>query len=531
LKLQNLKKMKALNKHQKKVFMWYKVKELHSVGLNKSQIALELGIHRKTVRKYLDMSEESFHKWLEQSRNLPKKLQVYYDYVHNKLEAQPFLSAAQIEDRLKEDFSDFPPVHSKTVYNFTESIRARHGIKKQSGKQPRQYEKLPEPDYGAYAQADFGQYYMATQGASRKKVYFFVMVLCRSRQKFVYLQTTPFTSASTVSAHEKAFAYFEGQPRKIIYDQDRVLIVDENLGDVLLTQEFKSYCSQMDFEPVFCRKSDPESKGKVENVVKFVKYNLLSGRTYTGDDELNKTAQGWLSRIANGKEHAGTKKVPHGEWLIERGYLRPAKPSPASVLQHGLQKYRVRKDNTVNYKSNFYTLPLGTYQNQDSWVFLKETEGEIRLYDLNNCLLTIHPLCYGRGQTIRNADHLRDKSQSTHQLKEEVLLLLPEKEKGQLLIEELSKDKPRYLRDSLLVLKKHLPQFDAGTISQTVAYCLEQTVCNANQIIEIAKYHKQENTQITKANAVITEAEMKKENKPLNFEPEYSKISIYENIF
>lgn len=510
--------------------MWYKVKELHSKGLNKSQIALEVGIHRKTVRKYLSMSEESFHKWLEKSKNLPKKLQHYYDYVYKKLEAHPYLSAAQIEDRLKEDFSDLPLVHSKTVYNFTESIRARYGIKKQPEKLPRQYEKLPEPDYGSYAQVDFGQYYMLTPGLSRKKVYFFVMVLCRSRQKFVYLQATPFTSASAVLAHEKAFVYFEGQPRQIIYDQDRVLIVDENLGDVLLTQEFRSYCSQMGFEPIFCRKSDPESKGKVENVVRFVKYNLLGGRTYMGDDELNKTAQGWLSRTANGKEHAGIKKIPHQEWLIERGYLQPIKPSPVPDLQPGLQRYKVRKDNTISFKSNFYTLPLGTYKNQDTWALLKETGGEVRIYDINHYLLTVHPLCYGRGQTIRNADHARDKSQSIHQLKDELLHLLPEKEKGRLLIEQLSKDKPRYLRDSLRVLKKHLPELDDDTIRQTVCFSLEQSVYNANRIVEIGRYHMRENTQISKVNAIAIEAQMKRENDPLSFEPQYSKIAVYENI-
>jgi hypothetical protein len=175
------------------------------------------------------MSEEEFHQWLEQTKNLPKKLQAYYEYVRQLLEAYPYLSAAQVEDRLKENFSNMPHVHSKTVYNFVENIRKRHEIKKQSDKLPRQYEKLPEPDYGQYAQADFGEYHMLTQGTARKKVYFFAMVLCRSRQKFVWFQTEPFTSASAVSAHEKAFWYFHGQPHKVIYDQDRVLIVDENL--------------------------------------------------------------------------------------------------------------------------------------------------------------------------------------------------------------------------------------------------------------------------------------------------------------
>ena len=81
--------MKASNKHPKKVFMWYKVRELNSKGLNKSQIAKEVGIHRKTVRRYLCMSEASFHHWIEKNKNQPPKLEMYYDYVHKLLEAHP----------------------------------------------------------------------------------------------------------------------------------------------------------------------------------------------------------------------------------------------------------------------------------------------------------------------------------------------------------------------------------------------------------------------------------------------------------
>lgn len=509
--------------------MWYKVKELHLKGLNKSQIAFEVGIHRRTVRKYLAMCEQEFHTWLESRKNWPRKLLAYHDYVHAMLKAYPFLSAAQVEDRLKEEFSDFPMVHSKTVYNFTESIRTQYGIKKKAEKPPRQYQKLPEGEYGAYAQVDFGQYYMLIKGGSRKRVYFFVMVLCRSRQKFVYMQTMPFTTANTLLAHEKAFAYFEGQPRKIIYDQDRVLIVEENLGDVLLTSDFKAYCQQMDFEPVFCRKSDPESKGKVENVVKYVKNNFLSGRTYTGDEELNKTALSWLMRTGNGKQHAGTKKVPQQEWHIEREYLQALKPVTTNT-EVNLTRYKVRKDNTIHYKSNFYTLPLGTYQSQDSWVFLNEKAGEIRLYDQNNSLLTTHALYIGQGQTIRNTDHERDKSQSIPLLKQEVLRLLSADEKGQLLIEQLSKAKPRYLRDSLLVLKKHLPDFDMSTIEKTVDFCLDQNVYNANRMVEIGKYHQQENSQTAKPIPAITHIEERVKREKIDIEPKRSIIDIYEKI-
>ncbi len=114
------------------------------------------------------------------------------------------------------------------------------------------------------------------------------MSLSRSRYKFVYFSRTPFTTALAVYAHELAFAFFSGIPEKIVYDQDKVFLVKENLGDLLLTGGFRVLIREHGFEPVFCRKSDPQSKGKIENVVKYVKYNLLRGREFIGIDQLNR---------------------------------------------------------------------------------------------------------------------------------------------------------------------------------------------------------------------------------------------------
>jgi hypothetical protein len=43
-------------------------------------------------------------------------------------------------------------------------------------------------------------------------------------------------------------------------------MVSENLGDIVMTSAFRTYVSQSSFVTYFCRKADPESKGKVENV-------------------------------------------------------------------------------------------------------------------------------------------------------------------------------------------------------------------------------------------------------------------------
>ena len=86
--------------------MWYKVNELKSKGLNKSQISKELGIDRATVRKYISMNESEFYQWIEQIRCMPNKLQSYYEFIKNLLEQHPYLSASQIEDRLKECYTE-----------------------------------------------------------------------------------------------------------------------------------------------------------------------------------------------------------------------------------------------------------------------------------------------------------------------------------------------------------------------------------------------------------------------------------------
>jgi transposase len=522
--------MKAKNKHLKKVLMWYKVKEYKGNGLNKSQISYELGIDRATVRRYLSMSEIEFHEWIEKGRNLPKKLNTYYEYVKGLLTLQPYLSSAQVEDRLKENFSGLPEVHSKTVYNFVESIRKAYGIKKEKEKLPRQYEKLAETKYGEQAQVDFGEYQMQTKELTRKKVYFFVMSLSRSRHKFTYFHTHPFTSVTSIQAHEKAFTFFEGQPKEIIYDQDRVFITDENMGDILLTKEFRSYHNEMNFKTIFCRKSDPESKGKIENVVKYIKYNFLRGRTFTTEEELNQQAISWLGRTANAKEHAGTKKVPMQEWQIEKQYLLPLKTQTIIRNNKNMIRYKVRKDNTINYRSNYYTLPQGTYKNIDSFVLLKEENEQIRLYTEKEEFITMHPLCHNRGTTVRNTDHTRDKSQSIAPLMEEVIKMMPDTDKSSFFINRVYKDKPRYVRDNLLLLKKHLPLLDKDIVDRSLVFCLENNIYNSSRLIEIANHYKSEQIQQSNTKIIIPDIKINSPRINNNFIPQKSKLSTYETI-
>ena len=93
--------------------------------------------------------------------------------------------------------------------------------------------------------------------------YIFAIVLSHSRKKFVFFQDHKFNAREFVFAHDLAFRYFGGRTTEIVYDQDRVMAVSENAGDLILTEEFSAYSRYAGFSVHLCRAHDPESKGKM----------------------------------------------------------------------------------------------------------------------------------------------------------------------------------------------------------------------------------------------------------------------------
>ena len=61
----------------------------------------------------------------------------------------------------------------------------------------RQMHKLPDCEYDEQAQVDYGEKWLRTTSEHRIKIHIFVMVLSRSRYKFIYLQNVPFTAVTT----------------------------------------------------------------------------------------------------------------------------------------------------------------------------------------------------------------------------------------------------------------------------------------------------------------------------------------------
>jgi len=74
-----------------------------------------------------------------------------------------------------------------------------------------------------------------------------------------------------------------------------------------------------------CRKSDPESKGKIENLIKFIKRNFLRIRDFENIEEAQERLFKWLNRRANGKISLATRRIPQEMFTEEKIHLRGIK--------------------------------------------------------------------------------------------------------------------------------------------------------------------------------------------------------------
>ena len=108
--------------------MYHEIHNLKRQGCSKSTIGQALGLSYRTVRKYLNMSEDDYFRFLESQNQRYKRLTPYEEFVRGKLETFPVTRAAQMHDWLKEHYPDFPLVCPKTVFNFVLFVRQKYNI-------------------------------------------------------------------------------------------------------------------------------------------------------------------------------------------------------------------------------------------------------------------------------------------------------------------------------------------------------------------------------------------------------------------
>ena len=461
--------------------MYSKIQELKRNGLNKSQAARNLNINRETVSNYWDLTPSEYAKRLQSSKTRTKKADTYKEFVLECLIKYPDMSAAQVYDCIKERCClETLEFQERAFRNYVKSIREEYDIKKIS--KQRQYEAVDELPPGKQAQVDMGEISVETMYGRYKKIYCFGMVLSHSRHKFVIWQERPFTTESFIMAHVKAFEFYGGRPREIVYDQDKILAVSENHGDIIYTEGFQDYLSEVKFDVFLCRGADPESKGKIENVVKYAKHGFAEHRIFTDIESFNADCIAWLNRTANAKEHGTIKRIPAEVFALERESLIPVPAYSFHAADKESITYQVRKDNIVLYKGNRYRVPKGTYSPGKKVFVLINDE----LLSITDCLTgeiyATHPLCHERGRLIGQKRDIRDVNHSLVELEGLIQELFENDELVMPFLDHIHQEKPRYYRDQLSVIRALFEEWNKDTVIDGLHYCSEHELYSAGDL-------------------------------------------------
>lgn len=400
--------------------MIHKIKALYDEGRGSSlhAIAVQMGISRNTVRKYLAMSAAGIAAYQGQ-RKRPKRLDGYRDYIVHLLATYPRLTAVKVLRKLHQAHGDLG-VSARSARRYISALKQTVSVK-----QERYYEPVLELAPGVQCQVDGGELRGVVIGGLETTVYFVVFVLSYSRLMQVVASPRPVDTAALIRMHDAAFRAFGGYPKECVYDQTSLVAIAETFRELSLNQRFHRYATTVGFRIRACAGYDPESKGKVEAGVKYVKQDGLYGETFADFAALEAHLARWLEETANVRTHAVTGEAPQvryarDEQAVMGAYLSP--PGLAECDPPAVQTRHADKTGLIAYRANKYSVPLAY---QRAVVGVLEEDGQLVICALDSGeVLARHPLACGKGEVFKNTHHYRDRAQQIADLEAAINALL-----------------------------------------------------------------------------------------------------------
>ncbi len=362
--------------------MFCKIKDCHErQQLTIAQTASALDLHPQTVAKWVNQSAFKARKSTPRTSQLdPFKAQIV-----RLLEAHSY-SAQQIYQRLHEDgFSGGITI----VKDYVRHVRpVRHEA----------FLKLVFAP-GECAQIDWGEYGSIGVGSTRRRLSFFVMVLCYSRLMYVEF-TVSQTMEHFLAAHEHAFTAFGGCPTRLMIDNLKSAVLKRVVGEApVFNPRYLDFARHWGFAISPCNVAKGNEKGRVENGVGYIKKNFLNGLELPDFSAVNPAAQLWLETIANVRIHGETHKRPVDLFVEEHPHLLPLNPRPHDIAR--IESVRASKQFRVTLDTNHYSVPAEYACVQ---VTLKAYPDRVCIYH-HDKLIARHVRSYDRRLDIEDPDH------------------------------------------------------------------------------------------------------------------------------
>jgi transposase len=209
---------------------------------------------------------------------------------------------------------------------------------------------------GEEVQVDFGTGIPIVQpDGKRRRTHVFRMVLSHSRKAYseaVYRQTTE----DFIHCLEDAFRHFGGAPKVVVLDNLKAGVETPDWYDPDLNPKLRAFGEHYGVAILPTRPWTPRHKGKIEAGVRYVKGNALKGHVFHSLEEENRHLLDWERTVADQRIH-GTIRQQVGRLFaeVERPALRPL-PVERFPFFHEAQR-RVHRDGHVEVAKAYYSVP------------------------------------------------------------------------------------------------------------------------------------------------------------------------------
>jgi transposase len=315
------------------------MKALEERGVYQKDIAAELGVHPRTVRRAMKRGGASE----VERRKRGRKLDAYKATIDRLLSEGVWNAHVLLREVGKEGYCG-----GYTILR--EYVQPKRALRPSSRSTVR-FETKP----GEQMQSDWGSVKVKI-GGEDCTVHFEVNQLGWSR-RFHFWCTDSEDAEHTYEGLVRSLEYFGGVTGEVLVDNQKSAVLKaSNEGQPRFNERFADLANHYGFTPRACKPYRARTKGKDERMVGYVKQNFfVRYREFESWAHLNQLAEQWLREEADQRVHGTLHEVVAERFAREQEFLQPLPRSRYDTSYY--ETRQVGWDGYVDVRGNRYSVP------------------------------------------------------------------------------------------------------------------------------------------------------------------------------